>query len=240
MRILNSVLVVVCAVVLTGFPVFALDSAPTPQPPTPMPESALTADEVADRVQATYQGFSDLQGVFLQRATNKLSGMTQEASGRLFLKWPGRMRWEYEKPESRLFLIDGKTLWSYSPSERQVIAQDVSGALTTTPIGILFGMSSLRRNFQVRPVVHAGTRNSPEFLLELIPKGKDLAFKRVILGVDRESFLIRRLTVFDLYGNTTTVELSKQKVNNDLKDELFRFSPPPGTEIVSPPKPIIP
>jgi outer membrane lipoprotein carrier protein len=205
-----------------------------------MPESALTADEVADRVQATYQGFSDLQGVFLQRATNKLSGMTQEASGRLFLKWPGRMRWEYEKPESRLFLIDGKTLWSYSPSERQVIAQDVSGALTTTPIGILFGMSSLRRNFQVRPVVHAGTRNSPEFLLELIPKGKDLAFKRVILGVDRESFLIRRLTVFDLYGNTTTVELSKQKVNNDLKDELFRFSPPPGTEIVSPPKPIIP
>ena len=240
MRILNSVLVVVCAVVLTGFPVFALDSAPNPQPPTPMPESALTADEVADRVQATYQGFSDLQGVFLQRATNKLSGMTQEASGRLFLKWPGRMRWEYEKPESRLFLIDGKTLWSYSPSERQVIAQDVSGALTTTPIGILFGMSSLRRNFQVRPVVHAGTRNSPEFLLELIPKGKDLAFKRVILGVDRESFLIRRLTVFDLYGNTTTVELSKQKVNNDLKDELFRFSPPPGTEIVSPPKPIIP
>ena len=240
MRILNSVLVVVCAVVLTGFPVFALDSAPNPQPPTPMPESALTADEVADRVQATYQGFSDLEGVFLQRATNKLSGMTQEASGRLFLKWPGRMRWEYEKPESRLFLIDGKTLWSYSPSERQVIAQDVSGALTTTPIGILFGMSSLRRNFQVRPVVHAGTRNSPEFLLELIPKGKDLAFKRVILGVDRESFLIRRLTVFDLYGNTTTVELSKQKVNNDLKDELFRFSPPPGTEIVSPPKPIIP
>jgi outer membrane lipoprotein carrier protein len=195
---------------------------------------------VADKVQATYQGFTDLQGVFLQRATNKLSGMTQEASGRLFLKWPGRMRWEYDKPESRLFLIDGKTLWSYSPSERQAIAQDVGGVLATTPVGILFGMSSLRRNFQIRPVVHAGTGDGPESLLELTPKGKEPAFKRVILGVDRESFLIRRLTVFDLYGNTTTVELSKQQVNNDLRDDLFRFSPPPGTDIVSPPKPIIP
>ena len=240
MRIRNSVLIVVGAVVLSGSPVVALDAPPSTLHSPPGAVSALTADEVADKVQATYQGFSDLQGVFLQRATNKLSGMTQEASGRLFLKWPGRMRWEYEKPESRLFLIDGKTLWSYSPSERQAMAQDVSGVLTTTPIGILFGMSSLRRDFQVRPVMHAGTRDSPESLLELTPKGKDLAFKRVILGVDRESFLIRRLTVFDLYGNTTTVELSKQTVNNDLQDELFRFSPPPGTEVVRPLKPTVP
>ncbi|MCZ7626579.1 MAG: outer membrane lipoprotein carrier protein LolA [Candidatus Methylomirabilis sp.] len=172
------------------------------QPPTPNPNpgvvSALTAEELADKVQVTYQGFSDLRSAFFQRATNRLSGMTQEASGRLFLKWPGRMRWEYEKPESRLFLIDGKTLWSYSPSERQAIAQDVSGVLTTSPIGILFGMSSLRRDFQVRPIVHAGTKESPESLLELTPKRKGLAFKRVILGVDRGSFLIQRLTVFDL------------------------------------------
>lgn len=203
-------------------------------------EPGLTAEELADKVQATYQGFSDLRGAFFQRATNRLSGMTQEASGRLFLKWPGRMRWEYEKPESRLFLIDGKTLWSYSPSERQAIAQDVSGVLTTSPIGILFGMSSLRRDFQVRPIVHAGTKESPESLLELTPKGKGLAFKRVILGVDRDSFLIQRLTVFDLYDNTTTVELSRQQVNTNLKDDLFRFSPPPGTEVITPLKPTVP
>ncbi|NJD68725.1 MAG: outer membrane lipoprotein chaperone LolA, partial [candidate division NC10 bacterium] len=192
------------------------------------------------KVQVTYQGFSDLRSAFFQRATNRLSGMTQEASGRLFLKWPGRMRWEYEKPESRLFLIDGKTLWSYSPSERQAIAQDVSGVLTTSPIGILFGMSSLRRDFQVRPIVHAGTKESPESLLELTPKRKGLAFKRVILGVDRGSFLIQRLTVFDLYDNTTTVELSRQQVNTNLKDDLFRFSPPPGTEVITPLKPTVP
>ncbi len=205
--------------------------------PTRSVASALTAEEVAERVQATYKSFSDLQAAFVQRATNRLSGASQEASGRLFLKWPGKMRWEYEKPEPRLFLIDGKTLWSYSPAERQAVAQEVTGALGTGPIGILFGISSLRRDFRVKAIVHAGTKEGNEYLLDLIPKGQDLSFKRVILAVDRESFLIQRLTVFDLYGNTTAVELSDLKVNGGLKEGLFQFSPPPGTELVAPPKP---
>ena len=206
----------------------------------PLVAWALTAEEVADRVQATYKSFSDLQARFVQRATNRLSGMSQEASGRLFLKWPGKMRWEYENPEPRLFLIDGKTLWSHSPMERQAVAQDVSGALSTGPIGILFGVGSLRRDFRVRRILHAGTRAGQEHLLDLAPKGEDLSFKRVILSIDRESFLIRRLTVFDLYGNTTVVELSELKVNGGLEDGLFRFSPPPGTDLVTPPRRPVP
>ncbi len=205
--------------------------------PFPFVASALTAEEVADKVQATYKSFSDLQARFVQRATNRLSGMSQEASGRLFLKWPGKMRWEYEKPEQRLFLIDGKTLWSYSPTERQAVVQDVSGALGTGPIGILFGISSLRRDFRVREIIHAGTRDSQEYLLDLVPRKEDLSFKRVILAIDRESFLIQRLTVFDLYGNTTAVDLSNPEVNGGLKDGLFEFSPPPGTDLVTPLKP---
>ena len=200
----------------------------------------LTADELADKVQATYKGFSDLQAGFVQRATNRLSGMSQEASGRLFLKWPGKMRWEYENPEPRLFLIDGKTLWSYSPVERQAVAQDVKGALSTGPIGILFGLGSLRRDFRVRRILHAGTKEGQEHLLDLTPKGQDLSFKRVILAIDRESYLIRRVTVFDPYGNTTVVELSKLEVNGGLEDGLFRFSPPPGTDLVAPPKSPVP
>jgi outer membrane lipoprotein carrier protein len=201
---------------------------------------ALTAEEVADKVQATYKGFSDLQAGFVQRATNRLSGMSQEASGRLFLKWPGKMRWEYDNPEPRLFLVDGKTLWSHSPLERQAVAQDVSGSLSTGPIGILFGVGSLRRDFRVRKILHAGTREGREHLLDLAPKGQDLSFKRVILAIDQESFLIKRLTVFDLYGNTTVVDLSELKVNGGLEDALFKFSPPPGTDLVAPPRRPVP
>jgi outer membrane lipoprotein carrier protein len=215
---------VVAALLLPGRPGTADPSTDTPE-------------EVADKVQAIYKGFSDLQATFIQRATNRLSGVTQQAAGRLFLKWPGKMRWEYETPEPRLFLIDGKTLWSYSPLERQAVAQEISGALSTGPIGILFGLSSLRRDFRVRAILHAGAKDGQDYLLDLVPKGQDLSFKRVILAVHRETFLIQRLTVFDLYGNTTVIELADLKVNDGLKEGLFRFSPPPGTDVVAPPKP---
>jgi len=205
--------------------------------PWPADLLAVTPEEVADKVQTTYRSFSDLQAKFVQRATNRLSGLTQEASGRLFLKWPGKMRWEYETPEPRLFLIDGKTLWSYSALERQAVAQQISGALSTGPIGILFGLSSLRRDFRVRTILHAGAKDSQEYLLDLVPKGQDLSFTRVILAVDRETFLIQRLTVFDPYGNTTVIDLADLKVNGGLKEGLFQFSPPPGTDVVAPPKP---
>jgi outer membrane lipoprotein carrier protein len=199
--------------------------------------SAVTPEEVADKVQTIYKGFSDLQARFVQRATNRLSGQTQQAAGRLFLKWPGKMRWEYETPEPRLFLIDGKTLWSYSPLERQAVAQEISGALSTGPIGILFGMSSLRRDFRVRTILHAGAKEGREYLLDLVPKGQDLSFKRVILAVDQGTFLIQRLTVFDVYSNTTVIDLTDLKVNDGLKEGLFQFSPPPGTDVVAPAKP---
>ncbi len=198
---------------------------------------AVTPEEVADKVQTTYKSFSDLQAKFVQRATNRLSGVTQQASGRLFLKWPGKMRWEYDTPEPRLFLIDGKTLWSYSPLERQAVAQEISGALSTGPIGILFGLSSLRRDFRVRTILHGGAKDGQDYLLDLVPKGQDLSFKRVVLAVHRETFLIQRLTVFDLYGNTTVIDLADLKVNDGLKEGLFQFSPPPGTDVVAPPKP---
>ena len=225
-----------CLVFLASWMAIGLVTLLVSGPASAVVGPALTAEEVADRVQATYQSFSDLQAAFVQKATNRLSGVSQEASGRLFLKWPGKMRWEYEKPEPRLFLIDGKILWSYSPTERQAVAQELGGALSTGPIGILFGVSSLRRDFRVRTIRHAGTRDSQEYLLDLAPKAEDLSFKRVVLAIDRESFLIQRITVFDLYGNTTSVDLSDLKVNGGLKEGLFQFSPPPGTDVVTPPK----
>jgi outer membrane lipoprotein carrier protein len=199
--------------------------------------TALTAEGVADKVQAVYRGFSDLQASFAQRATNRLSGLSQEGAGRLFLKWPGKMRWEYERPETRLFLIDGKTLWSYSPTDRQAVAHEIRGAVNDSPIGILFGVGSLRRDFHIRAILHAGVKEGQEYLLDLTPKAQDAAFKRVILAVDRESFLIHRLTVIDLYGNTTVVEFSDLQVNAGLKDGLFHFAPPPGTEVIAPHRP---
>jgi outer membrane lipoprotein carrier protein len=36
-------------------------------------------------------------------------------SGSLRLRKPGRMRWEYTRPDGKLFVSDGSDYWYYSP-----------------------------------------------------------------------------------------------------------------------------
>ncbi|HXW16457.1 MAG TPA: outer membrane lipoprotein carrier protein LolA, partial [Terriglobia bacterium] len=46
-------------------------------------------------------------------------GVSRTESGTLWLKRPGRMRWEYREPREKLFLADSHTALFYVPGERQ-------------------------------------------------------------------------------------------------------------------------
>src|SRR6266852_1293136 len=46
-------------------------------------------------------------------------GVSRSESGVLWLKKPGRMRWEYREPKEKLFLIDSENAYFYVTGERQ-------------------------------------------------------------------------------------------------------------------------
>jgi outer membrane lipoprotein carrier protein len=148
------------------------------------------------------------------------------------------MRWEYQKPEERLFVTDGKTLWAYSPADKQVIVQEVSQGFTSrTPVSFLAGDCDLGREFDLASVEHAGTRGTGTAVLDLKPKRPEGGISRVLLEVGLKSYQVEKTTLFDAYGNTTVVAFSHLKVNGGLADKSFTFVPPPGVTVVTPPKP---
>ena len=113
-------------------------------------DAAASLDEVVERVQATCAQTQDLSARFQQTATNRTLNSVQEASGVFLAKRPGKMRWEYQKPDARLFVTDGKTLWAYSPTEKQVVVQDVADALTSRlPLSFLAGNCVLAKDFDI-------------------------------------------------------------------------------------------
>ena len=57
-----------------------------------------------------------LQATFLERYSENGKQVRFEAGTAYFLR-PGKMRWEYEKPEKNLFLVDGKYVWFYAPAD---------------------------------------------------------------------------------------------------------------------------
>jgi len=201
--------------------------------------AATPADEVAERVQAACLRTQDLSARFQQAATNRALGQVQEASGLFLAKRPGMMRWAYEKPEVRLFVTDGKTLWAYSPAEKQVVVQDVADAMASRlPLSFLAGNCNLATDFDIALVEHAGTRRSPTTrILDLKPKRPEAGIVRMLLEVTTKGYTVEKTTLFDAYGNTTAITLTHLKLNTGLDDAQFRFTPPPGVNVVTPGKP---
>ena len=198
------------------------------------PETA----EVVDKLQATCAKTQDLSAQFHQTATNRSLGQVQEADGRFLMKRPGKMRWEYQKPEERLFVTDGKTLWVYAPADKQVLVQEVGTAFSSrVPLSFLAGDCDLRRDFTIAPVENAAARASKNSLvLDLKPTHPETGIARLLLEVSLQSFTVEKTTVFDAAGNTTVIALSNLKLNTGVSDRQFQFTPPPGVTVVTPPK----
>lgn len=205
--------------------------------PLSLAAAAPDVGEVVDRVETTCSRVQDLSARFHQTATNRAIGSVQEASGQFLIKRPGKMRWEYQKPEPRLFVTDGKTLWAYSPADKRVLVQEIGEALASrVPLSFLAGDCQLRRDFAIAAVEHAATRGSTSFMiLDLKPKHPEAGIARILLEVGLQTYTVEKTTLFDAAGNTTVIALTQLKLNSGLSDQQFQFTPPAGVTVVTPP-----
>lgn len=183
------------------------------------------AQGVVDRIQTFYEGTRDIKGQFSQRVELAM-GQVEEAQGSFFLKRPGMMRWEYERPERRLLVTDGSTLWAYTPADRQVIVQDLKAALAAIPFDFLVGAGRLTDHFVVRQVTVQGDC----YRMVLTPQRPDPHVRELEMEVEATTLYIRTLTLQDPYENRTTMHFSDFRVNSDLPPDLFSFVPPPGVK----------
>src|ERR1700720_4769453 len=101
------------------------------------------AAPVARALEARYHDAKTLQAIFLERYSDSRQGLQAE-SGKVYFSRPGRMRWEYEAPEQKLFISDGKTVWFYVPSDHIVTRAPIKESTDwRTPLALLTGKAKL-------------------------------------------------------------------------------------------------
>src|SRR5215204_5725412 len=103
----------------------AMAQAATAAPP-PAPAAAgarLDVKAVVAEVQKRYDGAADFRARFTQTLTSTALGRKTNSSGEVMFKKPGRMRWDYEKPEKSSYVTDGGVLWLYEPDDKQAFKQ---------------------------------------------------------------------------------------------------------------------
>src|SRR5579864_384168 len=103
------------------------------------------AKAAARALESRYQHARTLKATFFERYSDG-KGAVQSESGTVYFSRPGRMRWDYESPEQKLFLVDGTNVWFYVPADRTASrAKMKESSDWRTPIALLVGKADLSR-----------------------------------------------------------------------------------------------
>jgi outer membrane lipoprotein carrier protein len=219
--------------VISVAPVFAADG--------PADEKALQeVREVVKQIEARYEKTKDLQADFVQRT--KIEGFERPvtSSGKVYIKKPGRLRWDYLDPATEEIYVNQDDVRVYVPEHKQVLV----GKLTTmaaskAPLELLQGVARLEESFDVEPTTGKERGAGGIRLVTLVPKAKEQDtsrnLQRIVVEVFPKTYFIRTIALHEISGNVATFEFSSLKPNVGLGKEVFEFVAPPDVEVVKAP-----
>jgi len=195
-----------------------------------------TAPELAAALQRKYDGIKDFSADFTHTYEGGVLRKQITERGKLLVKKPGKMRWDYTNPEQKQFVSDGLKMYSYIPQDKQVIVASVPKEdEASTPTLFLAGKGSLTRDFTAAivdppPSMAAGTR-----ALKLVPKARQRDYDWLTLIVDAATLDIRGLQTTDAQGGKSSFSFTNLKENVGVADKEFAFKIPRGVDVVSAP-----
>jgi outer membrane lipoprotein carrier protein len=192
-------------------------------------EPNLTLEQILDRVEKHYTGKS-FEAEFIQESTIKAMDIIDFASGKIFVRYPGMMRWEYEKPEKQVIISDGHKLWIYRPADNQVMTGSAPAFFSDGKgASLLSDIKLVRKKFKI------SLENSKEdffYELKLQPLAKNLDVTDIRLSVTKNTFTVIRIITYNSYGDENRIEFANHQFDVKLDESLFSFKIPPGADVL--------
>src|SRR3984957_12059525 len=195
---------------------------------------------VVHALEQRYRHASTLKAIFRERYSDGNGGATAE-SGTVYFSQPGRMRWEYESPEQKLFLVDGANAWFYVPADHTASRAKINESSDwRTPLALLAGkanLSELCRDIQiVDPRAQAAAKeegpiSADDTVLRCTPRGESNSQAAdeltVLLETDSEAHLVR-VVIHEPGGGVTEFLFGNWQENIAIPEAKFHFQPPQG------------
>jgi outer membrane lipoprotein carrier protein len=179
------------------------------------------------RVDDHYNHLASLRAHYVEHYSGM--GMDRSEEGTLLLKKPGRMRWSYAEPVGKVFVLDGKFAWFYTPGDAQatrVPAKELDDL--RSPLRFLLGHTQLKKELDNLTVVTEGSG----FRIAGVPKGMAQRVKLLTLGVTAAG-AIETMRLEEVDGAVTEFAFSGMQENVPVKDADFVFTPPSGVAVVN-------
>lgn len=199
-----------------------------------LPGSALgspTVAEVVAKMQARYNNTKDLKAQFKQVYRDTLYNRARTSWGYLFVKKPGKMRWNYATPEKKAFISDGKRLWVWEPEDRQVFRNPLDTTTLSTGITFLFGAGNLTEEFSITFAKDVRINGSDALQLKLVPRKPTAQYDYLIFAVRKNDYAVVESMIVSQHSTNHFV-FKHIVFNSGLGSRRFQFTAPKGTRII--------
>jgi outer membrane lipoprotein carrier protein len=217
----------------------APDGKPSKEASGQQGKDAREIKDLVKRLQARYEQTKDLQADFNQNTTIEGFATPITSSGRVYIKKPGRLRWDYLDPNVEEIYVNGNDVMMYVPEHKQVLVGKLTQmAASQAPLQLLQGVARLEEQFDIDPAP-AGRGDGKLPLITLTPRGAEpeavRTVNKIILELQPKTHYIKTVAIHELSGNISTFQFSNLKANSGLKTALFDFEVPAGVEVVKAP-----
>jgi len=185
-----------------------------------------TTDAGNEEVFRYFQSLDSFHAHFSQKVTGGDGTLIQDSVGEVWIRRPGRFRWNYAKPFEQQVVADGVKLWTYDAELQQATVKPISEVLSTTPAMLLAGSRQLADVVDVEAI----GRKAGQRWYRLRPKHHDENLDEVQLVFEQDE--LHSIRVHDNFNNTTVIEFTDVRRNEPVADSLFKIDLPAGTDIL--------
>lgn len=190
-----------------------------------------TAEDVSLKAEKKLLSITSIKANFIQIYYPKSLSTPLREKGEFYFKKPGLMKWVYQEPEEKIFLLKEETFLFYLPEDNQLIKSSLSKDTHGSGIlELLSGKLRIQDNYHVE-FTNPPSETDQAYQLKLIPREEN-EYSSILLEIDKKTWLIQKAIFFDWTGNSTEFIFSKIKTNLSLPQNIFDIKIPPDVEII--------
>jgi outer membrane lipoprotein carrier protein len=174
--------------------------------------------ELLESVQKKYKSINDLSADFKQSLNGKAS-----LNGKIFFSQGNKLRLELK---NSTIISNGTILWNYNKGQKKVVINNVSGSDSSS-----FSIDKFLYDYPSKSSVTLEKEDNHDVLVLVPQKDNNMNFKKTRILVNQD-YMIIHVSIENLSGTTTILQFSNYKLNQNLPESKFTFSPPEGTNVI--------
>ena len=188
-------------------------------------------EKILGRIRQKYSRKQAFSGRFKQKTIYADSNEITLSLGRLWIKGPDKMRWEYQSPEKQILVSDGITIWYYTPDLNQVMVGRVDDIKEARVLVNLMAKLRLKQEgFHL-----SLSRGNGLITVELTPASTDKAppFQSMAMVFSATDYTLQETRMEDLFANKIVITYTWESASHPaLPGVKFSFTPPAGCDVM--------